>query len=153
MTRKLDRIRAAVGDQNLARNCSRDGCRGYLSGVPSPRLIFDVDKALPSTSVRCDFILFLLLENEEKIIVAPIELKSGSVDVSETIKQLMEGASIAHRKAPDASCVPILIHGKSIHKSQRDKLIKARIKFGNKQLTIKTARCADKQNLKKALFA
>ena len=153
MTGKLHNIRAAIGEENLSRNCSRDGCRGYLTGIPATRLIWDVDKSIPSSSVRCDFILFIFQENEENNIAAPIELKSGGVDVSEVISQLIKGAAIAYRKLPDAMCVPILIHGKKIHKSQRAKLNRAKVSFGNSKLTIKTARCADKQNLKKVLFA
>lgn len=123
MTGKMHKVRAAIGEENLSRNCSRDGCRGYLTGIPAARLVWDVDKALPSSSVRCDFVLFVFQRNGEDSIAAPIELKSGSVDVSEVIRQLIKGASIAYQKLPDALCVPILIHGKRIHKSQRDKLI------------------------------
>lgn len=153
MTGKLHKVRAAIGEENLSRNCSRDGCRGYLTGIPATRLIWDVDKAVSSSSVRCDFVLFVFQGNQEKNIAAPIELKSGDVDVSHVVNQLIEGAAIAYRKLPDAMCVPILIHGKKIHKSQRAKLNREKIPFGNSKLTIKTARCADKQNLKKVLFA
>ena len=147
------KVRAAIGEESLSQNCSRDGCRGYLTGIPAARLIWDVDKAISSPSVRCDFVLFVFQGNGEDTIAAPIELKSGGVDVSEVISQLIKGASIAYQMLPDALCVPILIHGKKIHKSQRDKLIRAKISFGNSKFTIKTARCADKQNLKKVLFA
>lgn len=64
---RFDQLPQTPGTQNLASNYARDGCRGYLSGIRAPKLIYDVDKALPVASVRCDFVLFLR-ESKDNII-------------------------------------------------------------------------------------
>ena len=43
----LDRIRSASGTNNVCDSCSRDGCRVYMTGVPSPRVVVDADRVFP----------------------------------------------------------------------------------------------------------
>ena len=157
MSAALSGIRAKVGAENCGKSCSRKGCRVYLTGTgaPTDRVIVDVDKAFPAQKQedkRCDFILFMDRPGAP-ILAAPVELKSGRPDASEAIEQLQSGADFAADLAPsNAVCLPILFHGKSIHKKERTALNRAKIVFrDDRASTIRTARCNRKGNLAGAL--
>ena len=124
--------------------------------VPRERIIVDADKAFDAheqQGKRCDFILFVL-EGGGKLVVAPIELKSGRVDVSDALEQLQEGAAFAERFAPKAlraACRPVLFHGSKIHPRDRSRLNRGKIRFCGVNLTVKTSRCGKPRNLADAL--
>ena len=125
MKEVLDGIRANIGAENFCKSCSRDRCRVSLEDVPRDRIVVDADKAFEThghRGKRCDFILFVL-GHGRKLVAAPIELKSGRVDVSDALEQLQEGATFAERFAPDVSgavCRPILFHGSKIHPTESE---------------------------------
>ncbi len=152
----LNRIRISVGRANLCDSCRRDGCRAYMTDVPSDRVVVDVDLAFPAhgpEGMRCDFVLFMP-GTDESLLAAPLELKSGDVDASEAADQLRGGATFADRFAPangETVCRPILFHGARIHEKQRKTLNRAKVVFRGRKLTIKTARCNRPRNLASAL--
>ena len=156
MSAALDGIRASVGAENCSESCSRDRCRVYLTNVPPARLIVDADKAFPAhrrEGKHCDFILFVD-QDDAPFLAAPAELKSGRPDVSEAVRQLQGGADFAADLAPsNAVCLPILFHGKGVHKKERKDLNSAKINFRGRKLTVKTARCGHPRNLANALSA
>lgn len=156
MSEVLDNIRSNVGQQNLGTSCSRDGCRVYLAGVPSDRIIVDLDKVFPDgKDSHGDYVLFYLDGDKSVLVTVPMELKSGSVDASKAHEQLQQAASHAERLVPANSkpvCHPILFYGgKRLHRVQRDRLNKGKIHFGGRKLTVKTARCGKPGNLEQAL--
>lgn len=152
MSAALARIRSKVGENSLSKSCGRDGCRAYMKGIPACRVIVDMDKAPAARHAggkRCDFVLFFIQESG-KLIVAPIELKSGHVDGSEAAEQLRNGTGFADRASPakpEPHCRPILFHGKGIHPQQRKALNRSKITFRGSKLTIMTARCNRPRNL------
>lgn len=152
----LDGIRANIGAENCCENCSRDGCRVSLKDVPRERIVVDADKAFEAHGCRgkrCDFILFVL-GGGGKLVVAPIELKSGRVDVSGALEQLQEGAAFAERFVPEASgaaCRPVLFHGSGIHRMDRSRINHRKIRFREVNITVKTGRCDRPRNLAGAL--
>lgn len=152
MSAVLARIRSKVGEGSLSKSCKRDGCRAYMKGIPACRVIVDMDKipaARHAGGKRCDFVLFFIQEGG-KLIVAPIELKSGDVDGSEVAEQLRSGTGFADRTSPakpEPHCRPILFHGKRIHSRQRKALNRSKVIFRGSELTIKTARCGRSRNL------
>ena len=156
MTWSLEEIRKRVGSDNLRGSCSRDGCRVFLDGVPRDRVIVDADRAFSAHGMegsRCDFVLFLP-GPDGGVLAAPVELKSGGVDASEAVAQLQGGSTFVDRLTPAESaavCRPILFHGKRLHSSERKALNRAKIAFRGRALTIKTARCGARGNLKRAL--
>ena len=156
MSAALDRIRATAGPGNCVESCSRDGCRVDMAGVPADRAIVDADKAFPAhgwDGKRCDFVLFAELE-DGRLLVAPIELKSGDVDASEAARQLQGGAAFAERvgRPPsNAICRPVLLHGKGLHPAQRKTLGRNKVVFQGRKLTVKTARCDEPRNLARVL--
>ena len=131
-----------------------------MTGVPSPRVVVDADRAFPARDAkgkRCDYLLFFIAAGADTLVVAPIELKSGDVDASKASEQLQQGAMFAADVAPVAPdrsetvCRPILFHGKSIHPRQRRALNRAKVLFRGRHLTIKTARCNRPRNLAQVL--
>lgn len=151
----LDRIRSKVGTSNLSDSCSRDKCRVYMTDVPSPRVVVDVDRMFPDGRLdgkQCDYVLFFVAAGAGMLVAAPIELKSG--DASKASAQLRQGVGIVEDVAPagsDTVCLPILFHGKGIHRKQRQALNRAKVLFRGRHLTIKTARCGRPRNLAQAL--
>ena len=130
-----------------------------MTGVPAPRVVVDVDCAFPpgrAEGSQCDYVLFFVASGADRLVAAPIELKSGGVDASKATAQLQQGAMFVDKVAPAGSqtvCLPILFHGKSIHRKQREALNRAKVQFRGRNLTIKTARCGRPRNLAQALSA
>lgn len=57
----LTEISKQVNQKCISRNCSGDGCRVYLTGVPSPRVIVNLECEFEQRNIntkRCDYILF-----------------------------------------------------------------------------------------------
>ena len=157
MSEVLDRIQTQLGAENLSDSCSRDRCRVSMEGVPSPRIVVDLDLALAPQKMegkRCDFVLFFASTDKDILFAVPMELKSGGVDASEVSAQLQRGADYTHCLAPqqfEAVCLPVLFHGGSIHPKQRKTLNRAKVRFRGRQLTITTARCDRRRNLASVL--
>ena len=159
MDKILSRICAQVGTESLSGSYSRDGCRIYMTGVPSPRILVDVDRASQVHEIsgkRCDFILFFKSATRDLLVMVPMELKSGGINASAASEQLQRGAELAerftrNRIAVGSVCHPILFHGKGIHKKARQALNRAKVQFRGQQLTIKTARCNQPGNLANVL--
>ena len=157
MTHKaLNEIRTKAGEGNLSASCTRGGCRVDLSDIPPKRLIVDMDKACPISTMsgkRCDYVLFMV-NYDGAMVTVPIELKRGDVHASEASEQLQQGATYAEKLVPEGSkptCHLILFHGGRIHPNQRKVLNRSKVRFLNRPLTIKTARCGRPKNLAHAL--
>ena len=152
----LEEIRRRVGNR-IATSYTKEGCRVSMANIPSERIVLDVDLAFPtgrSNTNQCDFVLFYIDAIQNSLIAVPMELKRGDVDASEAIAQLREGARIVDRYTPsdvDMDIVLVLVHGGSMHRSQRNKLRTARIRFRGTEFPINTARCGHQGNLAQAL--
>ena len=48
MNKTLTGIGNKVGEENLSQSCSGDGCRVYMTDVPSPRVIVDMEGVFKS---------------------------------------------------------------------------------------------------------
>ena len=157
--RTLSRIRAQVGTENLSESCSRDGCRVYMTDVPFPRIVVDVDRASRTHGIvgkRCDYVLFFTRSTCDTLVMVPMELKSGGVDASTVSEQLQRGVDLAERFTRNridvrSVCHPVLFHGKHIHEKARKALNRAKVRFRGRRLTIKTARCGQPGNLANVL--
>ena len=153
-------IRTRVGEENLSRSCSGDGCRVHMTDVPSSRVIVDVERVFQSRGLagkRCDFVLFLQTARNALVIV-PVELKSGHADTSQVVGQLQAGAEFAASvvkgvasKTPAPIFRPVLFHGRGLHPKQRKDLNRAKVRIQGVELSIKTARCDRRGNLAQAL--
>ena len=150
-------IREKIGEENLIGSCSRDGCQVFLTGIPSPRIIVDMDRVFSIRKARgnkCDFVLFFKAKGEKGVLAVPMELKSGDVDASKAVVQLQAGVAFADRivkNFPGSRCRPILFYGGRFHRKQRSELNRVKISFRGQSLTIAAARCGQRGNLTTAL--
>ena len=87
------------------------------------------------------------------MVAAPIELKSGGVDISKVSEQLRQGVKFVDRLLAGAEpmCRPVLVHGNRVHPKELKTLNREKIRFRGRDLTIKTARCGRPKNLASAL--
>ena len=152
----LEEIRQWVGDRK-ATSYTKEGCRVSMANIPSERVVLDVDRVFPTGRVdtnQCDFVLFYVDTAQSSLIGVPMELKRGDVDASEAVAQLQEGARIVDNCTPndvEMNLVLVLVHGGSMHRSQRNRLRTSRIRFRGEEFPINTTRCSHQGNLAQAL--
>ena len=105
----------------------KEGCSVSLNGVPSDRLIVDLDRPgspLGPADARCDY-LFIAEDGAGAGWVAPMELTTGPVDADKFARQLQAGASAAERVVRRSESVrfrPVAVYGGGSHIAQRRKL-------------------------------
>jgi hypothetical protein len=155
----LDDIRAQVNKENIIKSCSGDGCRVYMTDVPFPRVVIDVEREFDSRKMddkRCDRLLFYVNPAENNLVAAPIELKSGKADESEVVAKLENSLEFAANIAPGLKTLktvyaPILFRGGDIKWAKRKKLKQLSVPFRGRNLRILIGRCGAPKNLAKAL--
>ena len=153
----LEEVRRWVGNRKATSPYTKEGCRVSMANIPSERVVLDVDLVFPigrADTNQCDFVLFYIDTAQDSLIGVPMELKRGDVNASEAVAQLQEGARIVDGCTPndvEMNLVLILVHGGSMHRSQRNKLRTARITFRGEPFPINTARCGYEGNLAAAL--
>ena len=153
----LEGIRQWVGNKKATSPYTKEGCRVSMANIPSARVVLDVDLASPTGRAdtnQCDFVLFYIDSMQSSLIAVPMELKRGDVDASAAIAQLQAGTRIVDNYTPrdvEMDLVLVLVHGGSIHRSQRTRLRTARIRFRGEEFPINTARCGHQGNLVQAL--
>lgn len=153
----LNALRSRVGAENLTDACGGEGCRVFMTDLPPSRIVVDAHKALPAHGIaggRCDRVLFVVVGKRNRVVAAPIELKSGAVDISKVVDQLRQGVKFVDRLiagGADPVCRPLLMHGNRIHPKEFKTLNREKIRFRGQELTIKTARCGRRKNLASAL--
>ena len=136
---------------------SLEGCRVSMANIPTNRIVLDVDLAFPTGRAginQCDFVLFYIDAAQNNLIGVPMELKRGDVNASEAVAQLQEGARIVDNCTPndvEVNLILVLVHGGSMHRSQRNRLRTSRIRFRGEEFPINTARCGHQGNLAQAL--
>ena len=161
----LTEIGKQVNEECLSKSCSGDGCRVYLTGTPSDRVIVNLEcefKQRKINTKRCDYILFSFSENasQSNLIVVLIELKSGTFKSPEVADQLQKGADFVKEileKLPEEAnaalstleitCVPVLFHGKGIDRFQLLELERAKVRFFSRNAAIKRRKCGEPKNL------
>ena len=152
----LEEIRQQVGD-NKATSYTKEGCSVSMANMPSERVVLDVDLAFPTdraSTNQCDFVLFYINSTQNSLVGVPMELKRGDVNASEVVAQLQEGVRIVDNYTPndvDMNLILVVVHGGSMHRSQRNRLRTSRIRFRGEEFPINTARCGHQGNLAQAL--
>jgi len=110
-----------VPDSCCTTRCDKDKCRVDLAKAPQLRVIVDMDcdaLSIPPTEKRCDYLF--VGEAYNTTWVAPIELKSGRLSVSEVLEQLEGGTQMANKWLPPGvsfQFVPVLAHSRTIHRN------------------------------------
>ncbi len=163
----LTDIGKQVHEGCISKSCSGDGCRVYLTGTPSDRVIVNLECEFEQRKIstkRCDYILFCGNATQSNLVVALIELKSGTFKTPAVADQLQGGAdfvtemfkilpakAIATLNTLEITCVPVLFHGKGIDRFQLRELERAKIRFRSRNTAIKRSKCGQAKNLASVL--
>ena len=115
-----------------------------MKGAPNSRVIVDMDcaaLAIPAGKARCDYLF--IGERGNDVWVTPIELKSGTVRGGDVVKQLEGGAGVAESLpvGNPVRFVPVLAHGKGVHRQQRQSLRKRHVLFRGRKYQVTLIRC------------
>ena len=125
--------------------CSKDRCSVRLDGLPTDHVLIDLDcdaLSIPPGSKRCDYVF--VGGDEDAMWVAPIELKSGSFKGGSVAKQLQGGANAAEGWLPPGKSfrfVPVLVHGKGVHRREYKRLNESKIKMRGLTRQTKLIKC------------
>ena len=144
MSEAVRTVARRVDEQCHATSYRKEGCSISMSGVPADHVVVDLDCSalhLPDTP-RCDFLFVGTYSAETR--VAPIELKKGGFRASKVAGQLQGGADTADGWLP-ADCsfefVPILVHGKGVHRTVRNSLRTRKIELRGQKKRAVLIRC------------
>lgn len=149
----LENIATRIGTAPLIVNqnvLTRESCRADLTGIPTERVVVDMDAVFPSGQrhqKQCDYVLFFLNTSQDTCFTVPIELKRGTVKGARA--QLQQGADFAARYLPRGCktiCVPILFH-KGLSTFAHRALQKGKVRFRGTNMTVETTRCGVNRNL------
>ena len=159
----LAEIGKQVNDECLSQSCSGDGCRVYLTDVPSNRVIVNLECEFERRKIntkRCDYVIFCEDTPQNSLAVVLIELKSGTFKTPAVTDQLQGAADFVteiFEKLTEASnsvlntleitCVPVLFHGKGIDRFQLRELERAKVRFLSRNTAIKRRKCGEAKNL------
>lgn len=153
----LENIATRIGAAHLIVNrnaLTRENCRADLAGLPTDKVVVDMDAVFPSGQhgqKQCDYILFFLNTSEDTCFVIPIELKRGTVKGARA--QLQQGADFAAHYVPRGCktiCVPILFY-KHLPKFAHRALQKDKVRFRGTNMTVERTRCGVNRNLASVL--
>ena len=153
MNNILENIVTQIGAAHLIVNknaLTRENCRADLTGLPTDRVVIDMDAVFPSGQhgqKQCDYVVFFLNTSEDTCFAVPIELKSGTIKGASA--QLQQGADFATRYVPRGCktiCVPILFH-KGLSTFAHRALQKRKVRFRGANMTVETTRCGVNRNL------
>lgn len=133
----------------------KEGCSVSLQGTPQPHVVADFDKPgspFGENETRCDY-LFVADGTEGICWSAPLELKKGSLQAGEVVRQLRAGAEVAERFVSSTKPVrfrPTAAFG-NISKAARDRLKdkSSKVSFHGHAESIRLIKCGD--SLMKAL--
>ena len=155
MRELIAQIAGKVSSCCHAKHCKKEGCRVDLRGVPSVRVIVDMDcdaLRIPDVQKRCDYLFFG--EERDTTCVAPIELKRGRFSVSAVLEQIKGGIGMAESWLPPGVSfrfVPVLVHDGTIHREDRKALLSRKVQLRKQKRGVVLIKCGDP--LTKALDA
>ncbi|MDE0556074.1 MAG: hypothetical protein OXI24_17795 [Candidatus Poribacteria bacterium] len=163
----LAEITKEINQECVSNSCSGDGCRVYLTDVPSDRVIVNLECEFERRKIstrRCDYILFCRDTSQSNLVVVLIELKSGGFKTSAITDQLQGAADFVtdiFRKLPkganaalstlEITCVPALFHGKGIDRFQLRELERSKVRFFGQNTAIQRRKCGEPKNLASVL--
>lgn len=147
MRRNAALVAKGMPENCLATQCNKDGCNLSLNGAPRTHVVIDLDcgaLSIPQDQRRCDYVF--VGEQSSTTWVSPIELKSGRFSVSKVLEQLSGGAGVADKWLPQGIAlqfVPVLAHGKSIHKEDRRRLLSRTLNLRGRTSKTMLLKCGD----------
>lgn len=149
-----------INKNNLTYSCGEPRCSVDMEDIPSNRVVIDVEKEFDfqkRTEKRCDRLLFFI-NRERRLVAVPIELKSGTADESDVVKQLENSLKFAERIASEINTsrteyCPVLFHGRGIKWRSSRGLKQLKVRFRGKNLQILIGKCGGKKQLANLLVS
>ena len=147
-TTAVDAIRAKTDKRCHANKCEDSGCSLSMSGAPSPGALISLEHpAAPIVAGQshCDF-LFVGGRDEDRPLVAPIELTTGKKSASEFLRQIRGGASVADKLLPPGVAFrfrPVAAHRRGLAREEVRKLRlrENKVAFRGQDSLIRLVRC------------
>ena len=153
MSGLVESVSDKVPLQCHAKRLRKEGCSVSMEGISVARIVVDLDcneLDLAPASKRCDYLF--VGEELNAAWVAAVEHKSGGVDEGQVTQQLQGGANAADKWLPAGSSfqfVPVLAHGKGVHRNDQKTLRSRKIKLRDQEKQTVLIRCG--QGLKEVL--
>ena len=138
-------VRRKIPSECCVDRCEKEGCALGLAGVPPSRLLVDLDEPgdhVDVNATRCDYLF--IGEQEGTVWFAPLELTKGHAEAAKFERQLQAGAKIAEGIIPATARVqlrPIAAYGGKLHRIQRDRISKLRVRFRRQKAAITLTKC------------
>lgn len=146
MSLLLRAVHESVDGASIAQRCRKNGCAVSLEGVPRDRVLVDLDLALEGAGgKRCDFLLAADADRAGWVVL--MELKSGNAKAGEVGQQLQGGAAAVSAWLPrdlPYRFLPVLAHGKGLHRTELKKLRRIRIRLDRHRAQPELIRCGAK---------
>ena len=155
-TTAVDAILDETDPQCHADKCEDSGCSLSMSGAPSPGALISLehpDAPVPFGQSHCDF-LFVGGHDEDRPLVAPIELITGNKRAGVFLRQIEGGASVADSLLPSEVAFrfrPVAAYKRELGRGRINKLRACRVAFRGQDRLIRLVRCGS--NLAQALDA
>ena len=155
MNSPLKKIGSRINAHCLASKIDKGGCSVGLRGAPAPFVVVDLDhpsSPVGPSSTKCDYIFFAE-EGKAGLWAVPLELKSSAVNPNGVSLQLQAGAKIVEkivRALSPVRFVPVVAHGRKVHRKQYHELAKRRISFRKERHAIKLMECGTPLDLDEA---
>ena len=155
-TTAVDAIRAKTDKRCHADRCEDSGCSLSMSGAPSPGALISLEHSAAPVATgqsHCDF-LFVGGRDEDRPLVAPIELTTGMKSAFRFQRQIEGGVSVADKLLPPGVSFrfrPVAAHKHELPRAEINKLRANRVAFRGQDRLIRLVRCGS--NLAQALDA
>ena len=128
----VEAVSNAVPAGCQTKKCRKQGCTVSMREAPEHRVVIDLDCRALGLEARSRSDLLFVAEAGGETWVAPIEIKSGRFDSNPVAAQLQGGADASDSWLPAARAflfVPTIVHGRGVHKAQREALRRTRIRL------------------------
>lgn len=160
MSRILNQIRVLFHKNSLVNSCSAEGCNVDMAGVPSERIVVNLEHEFDSrkiTEKRCDRLLFFINPAKNSLVAVSIELKSGKANESDVIEKLENSLKFTAQITPVSMrakimYIPVLFHGRGIKWTNPKGAKQPEVSIHGKRLQILIGRCGRPRNLVGVLF-
>ena len=159
-SRVFSELRVCFNESSLIDSCSGEGCNVDMTGIPSERVVVNLEHEFDLreiTEKRCDRLLFFIHPTENNLVAASIELKRGKAVESDVIEKTENSLKFIAQIAPvsiraQIIYTPVLFEGRGVKWTNPKGARQLKVSVHGKRLQILTGRCGKPQNLAGVLF-
>ena len=145
MANLVGRIKDSLPDGCIALGRLRkEGCSVSLKNAPTPSVTIDMDKRqapVGGNETKCDYIF---VGGSGKAFLVLLELTKQDLNARKIVRQLRAGANIAARIISwreQVKFLPVAVCGGKIHRAEIRRLLQSKIRYKNKNSTVRLLKC------------